>query len=385
MFVSSRTVCRCLLVLIATTGAIAGDAIAPALRAQTPSRPDVPVFRASTRLVQVDVIVVDRDGRPVRELQISDFEISQGGKTQALHFVEFVGSGTAAAAEAGRKLVFFVDSGFMRPDELARARDALTRHLDSLGPHDEVLIADSLVPQTRPWAFTSDRALLRRQITEIRADLSPTPALTDLRHLQRSLCQEAVLGELSTPAYPYGTFAVLSDLFAELRNVPGRKSLFLIAERAVTTPCPNEQRLFSDRARRLGDLANRSGVVIYGLHTTPFTSGVMMPEERATGADIRGPMPRQRVSNMLSEYLRVVAENAGGAARRSNDIRGLLDWAMRETDSYYVLAYEPPVGTFDGKPMDYRPLDVRVKRKGVTVRARAGFYNVTDEMLRRQP
>lgn len=432
MLVSSRTR-RFPLILTAATCAIAGAAatVGPPLRAQTPARSDIPVFRASTRLVQVDVIVLDRDGRPIRDLQLSDFEIKQGGKPQTLQHAEFVSGGGAAAApsampavsatgatragagversgtsasvaasasevastpvrdrgeqaDAGRKLIFFVDSGFMHPAELVRVRDALARHVDSLGPRDEVLLADSVTPQTRPWAFTLDRELLRRQIAELRADLSWQPVPVDPDDPRR-LCRDAGLSDLSTPVYAYGTFGVLDELFAELRNVPGRKSLFLMAERAVTAPCPDEQRYFHDRARRLGDLANRSGTVIYGLHTSPFRSGVMMPETRASANDVRGPMQRQVVPNVVSHYLQVVSENAGGAARRSNDIRLLLEWATRETGSYYMLAYEPPAGTFEGKRMDYRSLDVKVKRKGAIVRARAGFYNVTDDTLRRQP
>jgi hypothetical protein len=253
---------RALLIVPATCG-IVGASLAPTLLAEAPTpssqaaSPQTssasagsPVFRASTELVQFEVIVVDRDGRPVRDLPLADFEVKQGGKVQTLRFAEFVNGDAAAGA----------------------------------------------------------------------------PSVAELGHFQQ-------------------------------------------------------------RARRLGDLANRSGVVIYGIHTAPFSSGVLMPEVRGTDFIVRGSVVTggHGVYNMVSNYLRIIAENTGGAARRLNDIDTLLEWATDESASYYVLAYEPPPGAFDGKGMTYRSLDVRVHRDGVKVRSRAGFYNVTDDALRHQP
>src|SRR5215471_2385544 len=43
-----------------------------------------PPFRATTRLVEVSVVVRDRDGRPVQGLTAADFKISEEGKPQTI-------------------------------------------------------------------------------------------------------------------------------------------------------------------------------------------------------------------------------------------------------------------------------------------------------------
>jgi VWFA-related protein len=47
-----------------------------------------PVFRATTRLVQVDVVVTDKQGRPIAGLKQSDFTVLQDGKPQKVHVFE---------------------------------------------------------------------------------------------------------------------------------------------------------------------------------------------------------------------------------------------------------------------------------------------------------
>ena len=54
-------------------------------QAQTsPNTQATPTFRANSRLVQVDVIVLDGSGRPIRGLTDRDFTILEDGKPQQL-------------------------------------------------------------------------------------------------------------------------------------------------------------------------------------------------------------------------------------------------------------------------------------------------------------
>ena len=56
--------------------------------------------------------------------------------------------------------------------------------------------------------------------------------------------------------------------------------------------------------------------------------------------------------------------------RNENNIGRALDRIARDANRYYVLGYQPSNTTFDGK---YRPIQVRVKRPGLRVRARRGY------------
>src|SRR4030095_16239304 len=50
--------------------------------AQPPAAPEQPIFRTGINTVRVDVIVTDRQGNPVTDLKLEDFEIQEDGKPQ---------------------------------------------------------------------------------------------------------------------------------------------------------------------------------------------------------------------------------------------------------------------------------------------------------------
>src|SRR6187397_725323 len=82
--------------------------VATVLRAQTPAPPrqgtppaPAPVFRARTELVNLDVVVVDKDGNPVHDLTRDDFLVFDRRKPQAIEtFEEVVAKANASPAAA---------------------------------------------------------------------------------------------------------------------------------------------------------------------------------------------------------------------------------------------------------------------------------------------
>src|SRR5690349_23519510 len=69
---------------------------------QTPPAPQQPVFRSTVDLVQVDVVVVDKEGQPVRGLAKEDFAVLDRRKAQTIAVFEEVDhrSGTGPAPGA---------------------------------------------------------------------------------------------------------------------------------------------------------------------------------------------------------------------------------------------------------------------------------------------
>src|SRR5690606_35891129 len=66
----------------------------------------------------------------------------------------------------------------------------------------------------------------------------------------------------------------------------------------------------------------------------------------------------------------VAVDTGGLMIRNENNIGRALDRVAEDAGRYYVLAYQPANPNFDGK---YRPIQVRVKRDGLRVRARRGY------------
>jgi len=82
--------------------------------------------------------------------------------------------------------------------------------------------------------------------------------------------------------------------------------------------------------------------------------------------------------------MRALAEETGGVAYiNSNDIGGGVRRALEDQRGYYLIGYRPEEGTFDretGRPR-YHRLTLNVKRAGLKVRTRRGFFGFTGKSV----
>ena len=84
------------------------------------------------------------------------------------------------------------------------------------------------------------------------------------------------------------------------------------------------------------------------------------------------PSHVQQEMRDAQETLVVMAENTGGfAALTPSDYENAFGRIVRESSDYYLLAYSPWNPAPDGT---YRDISVKVKRPGVEVLARRGYY-----------
>jgi hypothetical protein len=77
----------------------------------------------------------------------------------------------------------------------------------------------------------------------------------------------------------------------------------------------------------------------------------------------------------------LAADTGGFSVRNTNDLAEGIVRIGRESGSYYLLGYNPGPLPRDGR---FRRIEVRVKRKGVTVRARRGYYPPADDAKQAQ-
>jgi VWFA-related protein len=96
---------------------------------------DVDVVRIETSLVTSDVLVTDRQGRPVRNLTAADFEISEDDVPQRIgHFV--LGNN----ANLSRSIVLIIDYSRSQFPFIVDSIEAAKGFVDHLGPHDRLAI-----------------------------------------------------------------------------------------------------------------------------------------------------------------------------------------------------------------------------------------------------
>jgi VWFA-related protein len=153
------------------------------------------------------------------------------------------------------------------------------------------------------------------------------------------------------------------------------------------------------------DLANRASVVIYAIDPAGLTTNsiaqtssgrtsvqssghVASAQAESQGLDPRSapaqgayPDAEKVVRLSRQDSLREIAHNTGGlAVTDNNDLNASLDRILEDHSGYYLLAYEPDASTFKGRAT-FHKLKVEVKRRGLGVRSRKGFYSVPDEVV----
>ena len=132
------------LVVVASVAALALGLVESASSTQAPP---APVFSAAVEVVRLDVIVLDREGRPVTGLSAADFDVEEGERKQEITSFEAIRvapAGRPADAslpprvsvskergpEDGRCLFVLFDDAHVSAPSAERARAGLRQFLD---------------------------------------------------------------------------------------------------------------------------------------------------------------------------------------------------------------------------------------------------------------
>jgi VWFA-related protein len=183
-----------------------------------------------------------------------------------------------------------------------------------------------------------------------------------------------------------GLFAVVGSL----ARLPGRKSLVLFSE-GVSIPAAVE-RLF----RGVIDAANRANVSIYtvdsaGLRTASEQAEIRDKVNQAAGFGISTAYSTDAGGDPLTkgleenEYvlrqnarsgLGQLAQETGGLFfENTNNLRQGFERIEDDLQNYYLLGYSPSNDVYDGR---FRKIEIKVKRPGITVAARKGYFALRD-------
>lgn len=158
---------------------------------QDPVSPDS-VVRITTRLVQIDAVVVDKDGKLVTDLQPEDFKILEDGKEQKItnfSFITLQPETTKPAAlpkernvtapplpaarikpeQVRRTIALIADDLGMSFESTVYARQAMQKFVDEqMQPGDLVAIIRSSAGNGALQQFTTDKRLLHAAIERLR-------------------------------------------------------------------------------------------------------------------------------------------------------------------------------------------------------------------------
>jgi VWFA-related protein len=390
--------------------------------APSPERQDKPgqeeVVTITSNLVQIDVVVTDKDGRQVTDLKPDDFEIAEEGKRQQItNFTYVSAEGPQAAPAAGeaaaaknaatpppaaplkreqvrRTIALVVDDLGISFESIASVRAGLRKFVDEqMQPNDLVAILRTSRGAGGAHQFTSDKRQLYAAIERIRwypqgrSGLSPNATLdeptvgSDVAESAR-IIQEAE--EARAGLYSVGTFNTVSAVVRGLGEMPGRKSAVIFSEafRLFTAQGRNIQLI--QAMKRLVDQANAASVSLYTIDTSGLQTDALgaddQPAARAylidpklfaqagvTGASVTpndAPNAPPRVDNLGAQAER----DSMSAFRRLNAMMDQRRNARNETQTVLSYLAEETGGTF---VKNHNDIGLGL---GIIMREQSGYY-----------
>jgi VWFA-related protein len=400
-------------VVVAAATAAAAVVAAPALVAQQPAptarQRSAPTFRSAIDLVTVNVVVRNKDGSVVRGLTRDDFTITEDGKGQSISTFDFEEIATqameappaeiptvlggvgraapAAPAEAkpvvdlhGRRLIALLfDLSSMQPDEVSRAAASAREYIEKrLTPADMVAIATLSTTLQVPQDFTSDRAQL----------LLTLDRLSGVEGLGFEEASAADPTDESATAFSaddseftlFNTdrrLQAIQSLAEAMAPIEQKKSLIYFSSGMTQTGLDNRVAI-----RTVIDRAVRSNLSIYtadmrGLQALGPAGDASQASTRGqsafSGAAVSGRFDSMAASQ---DALSSLAEDTGGRAFfDQNDFGAVFDRVLSDTSAYYLLGFSSTNRDKDGR---FRKIRVSVKRPGVKLEYRAGYYAPRD-------
>jgi VWFA-related protein len=383
----------------ALSGAVAACAVSLAATAAT--QDPRTTFGVTTRLVQVNVIVHDKDGQPVADLAAGDFRLYEDGKEQAIESFSIESAVAAVAREApvsrgdfGNRLrgpagggvtVILLDRLNTRFEDQALARAQIVRFIGQLQPQDRVALyileSDSVHVL---HDFTTDSSALLRAVARQRGMTSREMETAELApHETGEADMDAFLArefaEVSAAALANrvtSTTRALEAIAHHLAGVQGRKNLIWISSGFPLVIEDRGPRPVTDQVDRATRAVNDANVAVYpvdarGLVGAFAGNPAAMSSTKNSDQALRNVFTTISTTRPNIEALQTIAENTGGRAfYETNDITRALTRAVDDSRVTYVLGYSPSHGKWDGS---FHKIEVKVRRPGVEVRHRKGY------------
>ena len=410
----------------------------PDLPAAAPPKPqtemsqkDEPaLFKARVNLVQVPVVVRDRQGKAVGTLKKEDFQLFDRGKPQYIARFSMEkggarpkgaidGDGAAQPKTADtappidtpeRFIAYLFDDVHSKFNELAQTRDAVRRQIDNeLRPTDRAAIYTTS-GQTQQ-DFTDDRNELHRALAELRQrpvagqGLNRCPNMTyyiadqivnkhdpntleavvqdvmacnnmtpDQRPQAQTMAdtsarQEIGMGDHETRL----ALGVIRDIVRRMAAMPGQRTIILISSGFVTlAEHATYKSEVMDRAIRANVLIN--ALDARGLYTV--MPDISKQTANAFSQRIYDQLQRENMSANADVMAELAAATGATFIQNNNDFDDGLRRLAIAPEYYYVLAFSPQNLRMDG---GFHALKVSVQKtiRDVAINARRGYYAPT--------
>jgi VWFA-related protein len=398
----------------------------------TPGNNEDNVVKITTKLVQFDAVVTDKDGNQVKNLDISDFEILQDGKPQKITNFSYINTESPAQTSpattvkngknvalpqpartrpdsGGRIITFIVDDGNCTTSQIGMtaAREGLSKFInEQMLPNDLVSIYRTRGGSSLLQQYTSDKSQLMRVARQIRwypplgicggyngdffsaARIDSTGKTTGQGSFEteenrktREQNEDSIRDNQTV-----GSIGVIRYVVRGLGKISGRKIVFLLSDGLPLRTREGRNRQAFEALRELTDTANRASVVfntidVRGLlaASTINASDEVYVREDANATEKIAEARRMEVNNTRDGLFYLANETGGEFYKNQNYLDVPIRRALSIEKGYYLLGYEPDDETFKNK--DFNRIEIKLKRPELKISSRAGFLGKTDETV----
>ncbi|MGD0133889.1 MAG: VWA domain-containing protein [Bryobacteraceae bacterium] len=293
-------------------------ASSPFLRAQTPQQPqsvEDPTFKVDTRLVELPVTVLNKDGKLITDLQQKSFKVFENGVEQPIKLFRH--------EDVPISLGIIIDnSGSMR-EKRQKVETASLDLVRASNPMDEVFIVN----------FNDDPFL-------------DVPMTSDIKKMEEGIARIDSRGGTAMRE------AIDSSMTYLKKEGHRQKKVLLV----ITDGNDNASTISLEK---LVSRAQQSEVLVYAI-------GLLNEEER-------------REARLAKRALDAISQDSGGLAfypKGPAEVDAIALQVAHEIRNQYTIAYSPIVQQMDGS---FRQIKVTVNGPGhPQVRTRTGYYATPD-------
>ncbi len=377
---------------------------------------DEPI-RLKADLVDLRVVITDRNGRFVGDLKREDFEILDEGKHEDISFFSLArvaresasrtngqprSTPTTNSASTGSTIVLLVDSLHLSSNSLHRVKQQLKQFIDEqITDEDSVAVIATAGAPGAFQQFVKDRRMLKYaidRITPFRPDSSlftPYVAAAVAAGDDQAFAGAAqiiaaeegpvvfpgasqyvrakarqVIGEAA--ALRKAMLATLKGVCETLASLPGQRMVVVLSD--GFTLYEDGGSVANSEVQAVTGRASRSGIVIYALDARGLSAPPSFTSSHNVGIDRSGSVLSQmsKSDRDQQDVLKTFARDTGGEAYlNSNDLNRSLQKMLVSNATFYELAYYPAGDRVAGK---FRTLTVSVKNHPeYVVRAQRGY------------
>ncbi len=307
-----------------------------------PTEPDsTAAIRIETQLVNLNIKAMDREHKPLPLLAKDDFIVYENGIRQEItHF---------HPANAPINLVLLLDLSGSTSDSRDVMLAAAKKFVDSLAPQDRVALAAFTREYYVVSDFTTDRAAIKERLGSLR--------------------------KVAGGTHFYDAVWTTLDLLSKIND--SRKAIVVLTdgmdEKLLGSSFSGSKRSFDLVLERVLE----EDVSIYPIHLDAELGEIRKRLEDPERNERQRERMRERSlrprETAIKQLEAMANESAGTlfSADSESDLEGVYQRVAAELRMLYSLAYSPENTNKDG---GFRKINVEVKREGVALRTRRGYF-----------